>query len=76
LTARRNITAEEEVTNDYATSTDQETFTMTCSCSSPLCRRVISGRDWQSAELQHRYGKHWVPLLLSRIRAEGDDARH
>ena len=49
---------------------------MICSCSSPLCRRVISGRDWQSAELQHRYGEHWVPLLLSRIRAEGDDARH
>ena len=68
LAARRYIPAGEEVTNDYATSTGVESFTMGCSCGSPLCRRVITGLDWRIPGLQLRYGDHWVPLLCARIR--------
>lgn len=69
LAARRPIAAGEEVTNDYATSTGAANFSMTCTCGSPLCRKVITGHDWQRADLQERYGSHWVPVLLDRIRA-------
>jgi SET domain-containing protein len=69
LAARRDIKAGDEVTNDYATSTDQATFVMTCSCRSALCRRVVTGDDWRRDDLQERYGDHWIPLLLSRIRS-------
>lgn len=56
LGARRNIAAGEEVTNDYATSTGEEAFTMDCCCASALCRGVISGRDWRRTDLRERMG--------------------
>ena len=68
LAARRPITAGEEVTSDYGTSTAVAEFTMPCVCGSPLCRKTVTGRDWQRIDLQQRYGDHWIPLLLDRIR--------
>jgi uncharacterized protein len=68
LTARRPIVAGEEVTSDYGTSSGVAGFVMACSCGSPLCRKVITGEDWRRPELQPRYGDHWVPVLLGRIR--------
>jgi hypothetical protein len=68
LVARRTIGAGEELTSDYATSTGVASFSMTCACGSPLCREVITGADWRRPELQARYGDHWIPMLLARIR--------
>jgi uncharacterized protein len=68
LVARRDIAVGEELTNDYATSTGEEDFRMLCRCGSALCRSVVTGRDWSRPELQQRYGDHWVPGLLDRIR--------
>jgi hypothetical protein len=73
LVARRDVAAGEEVTNDYATSTGVAAFTMSCRCGSPLCRRTVTGEDWRRTELQQRYGDHWVPGLLQRIRSAGRD---
>jgi hypothetical protein len=73
LVARRLIEAGEEVTNDYATSTGEADFAMTCSCGSSLCRGVITGADWRLPELQARYAEHWIPALLSRIRPRSND---
>lgn len=70
LTTRRPISAGEELTNDYATSTGDKTFEMTCACGAALCRAVITGADWRNPGLRARYGTHWIPALLSRI-AEG-----
>lgn len=67
LTARRPIEVDDELTNDYATSTDAEDFVMTCMCKTAYCRGVITGRDWLREDLQVRYGEHWVPALLTRI---------
>ncbi|HTF10855.1 MAG TPA: SET domain-containing protein [Asanoa sp.] len=53
----------DELTNDYATSTADPHFTLTCSCGSPLCRGMVTGDDWRRAELRERYGTHWVPAL-------------
>jgi hypothetical protein len=68
LAARRDIARDEELTNDYATSTALADFRMDCHCGTDLCRTVVTGDDWQRAELQERYGEHWVPVLLARIR--------
>jgi len=68
LEARRPIVAGEEVTSDDGTSTGVADFTMACSCRSSLCRGVITGEDWRRPELQARYGDHWIPALLGRMR--------
>jgi hypothetical protein len=68
LVARRPIAAGEEVTSDYATSTGVAGFAMDCACGSSLCRGVITGADWRRPELQARYGDHWIPMLVGRIR--------
>jgi SET domain-containing protein len=68
LAARRHITAGEEVTNDYATSTGDDEFTMVCSCRTAYCRDTITGQDWRLPDLHRRYGDHWVPVLRARIR--------
>jgi uncharacterized protein len=69
LAARRDLAVDEELTNDYATSTGAAGFTMACRCGSARCRGTVTGDDWQLPELQRRYGDHWVPALLARIRA-------
>jgi hypothetical protein len=69
LAARRDISVGEELTNDYATSTADPSFTMPCSCGSTLCRQIVTGDDWRRPELQERYGPHWVPPLLALIAA-------
>lgn len=74
LTARRTIDAGDELMMDYGTQSDGD-FDMACNCGSPLCRGRVTGVDWREPELQQRYGDHWVPALLDRIRAqriEGD----
>lgn len=67
--ARRDIAPGEEVTNDYAASTGVAGFRMDCACGAALCRGVVTGLDWQRADLQQRYGDHWTPGLLKLIRA-------
>ncbi|HTA04540.1 MAG TPA: SET domain-containing protein-lysine N-methyltransferase [Streptosporangiaceae bacterium] len=67
LAARRDLGPGEELTNDYATSTGEPDFVMTCSCGSAQCRGNVSGDDWRRLDLRTRYGRHWVPALLDRI---------
>jgi hypothetical protein len=71
LAARRPIAGGEELTNDYATSTGVDRFEMPCSCGASSCRGVVTGVDWRREDLQVRYGGHWVPVLLERIRDAG-----
>lgn len=67
LVSRRRISAGEEVTIDYGTSSGEPTFSMACSCGSVLCRTMVTADDWQRPELVERYGDHWVPALRRRI---------
>jgi hypothetical protein len=67
LSARRDLAAGEELTNDYATSTADPAFTMPCDCGTALCRAIVTGNDWTSPGLRERYGSHWVPALLAKI---------
>jgi uncharacterized protein len=72
LAARRGIAAGDELTNDYATSTAEPDFVMACSCGSGQCRGVVTGNDWRRPDLRIRYGRHWVPALLARMRPAGE----
>ncbi len=69
LTARREVAAGEEVTMDYSTHFADPSWTMrdTCNCGSRNCRRIVTGRDWEQKDLQHRYRSHFSPLLNKAI---------
>jgi uncharacterized protein len=69
LATVRPVSSGDELTNDYATSTAEPDFVMECFCGSQLCRGVVTGDDWRRPELRKRYGQHWVPALLARIRS-------
>lgn len=68
LETRRDIARGEELSSDYGTSTGVE-YELPCRCGSPYCRGTVTGEDWKIAELQERYGDHWIPLLRGRINA-------
>jgi uncharacterized protein len=69
LATCHDVAADEELTNDYATGTGNPGFAMHCRCHSAHCRGIVTGNDWRLADLQQRYGDHWVPALLTRIRS-------
>ena len=67
VATRRTIDAGDELTIDYATNSGDPSFTMECTCGSPLCRGTITAQDWQRPELQDRYEGHWIPALAILI---------
>jgi SET domain-containing protein len=67
LVARRDVGAGEELTSDYATSSNHPGLAMACHCGSYRCRQLITGDDWRIPQLQQRYAGHWVPYLQSLI---------
>jgi uncharacterized protein len=69
LAARRDISAGEELTIDYATQTANPRVRLDCRCGSSLCRDTVTGEDWRLGELQERYSDHWVPVVLHKIAA-------
>ena len=69
VVARRDIAVGEELTQDYALYTASPAWTMQpCCCGTPVCRKVITGNDWQIPEVQARYQDHFSPFLNERIR--------
>jgi len=72
LVARRAIAAGEEVTYDYATSEIALEWAMPCACGSPICRGVVTHRDYTDLAWQARYGAHLPDHAREAIaRAEG-----
>lgn len=69
LVARREIEPGQELTADYAMWEGDESWqaAWTCNCGSPLCRRVITGKDWRLPGLQRRYMGHFSPFIIRRI---------
>ena len=54
LVAMRDICAGEELTHDWA-MTDDDDYSLACSCGAPDCRKNLTGKDWQRRDLQKRY---------------------
>jgi SET domain-containing protein len=69
LIARRDISAGEEITVDYALFTTQPNWMLDnpCHCGSLYCRHTISGNDWKLREVQERYRNHFSPFINRRI---------
>lgn len=68
LVAMRDIVKGEELSMDYAGCISTSHFEMECSCGAPTCRKFISKNDWQNPRLQKKYGKHFQPYLLEKIK--------
>jgi hypothetical protein len=70
LVARWDLDAGEEATVDYALFTTQSNWMLDsrCRCSSPDCRRIITGDDWRREDVQERYQGHFSPFINRRIK--------
>jgi SET domain-containing protein len=69
VVARRDISAGEELTIDYALHTANPDWELDgpCNCGSPLCRGTVRGSDWRLPEVQERYRGHFSPFTNERI---------
>jgi uncharacterized protein len=64
--AMREIRAGEELTHDWA-MTDDDDYSIECKCGAPNCRGMLTGKDWQRAELQKRYAGYFSAYLAKKI---------
>jgi SET domain-containing protein len=64
--AMRHIRAGEELTHDWAT-TDDDDYSVECKCGAPNCRKILTGKDWQRADLQTRYAAYFSAYLAVKI---------
>ena len=64
--AMRDIRAGEELTHDWAT-TDNDDYSIECKCRAPNCRKILTGKDWQSSELQRRYEGYFSAYLTRKV---------
>lgn len=69
--AMRDIQTGEELTHDWAT-TDDDDSEMECHCGAGVCRKVVTGRDWQRKDLQEKYRGHMSWYLAEKIKHAGD----
>jgi uncharacterized protein len=65
--AMRDIGAGEELTHDWAT-TDDDDYRVECRCGAAGCRRVLTGKDWQRADLQEKYRGYISWYLEEKIK--------
>jgi uncharacterized protein len=61
-----NIRIGEELTHDWA-MTDDDEYSVDCKCGAPNCRKILTGKDWQRADLQKRYAGYFSAHLADKI---------
>jgi hypothetical protein len=66
--AMRDIKPGEELTHDWAT-TDDSDDQMECHCGSPICRGIVTGKDWKRKDLQQKYRGWFSWYLQQKINA-------
>src|SRR5436305_7303326 len=64
--AMRHVRAGEELTHDWA-MTDDDDYSIECSCGAPDCRKTLTGKDWLWADLQTRYAGYFSAYLARKI---------
>jgi uncharacterized protein len=64
--AMRDIRIREELTHDWA-MTDDDDYSVDCKCGAPKCRKILTGKDWQRAELQKRCAGYFSAYLTRKI---------
>lgn len=66
--ALRDIPAGQELTHDWC-MTDDDDYSVSCSCGVPQCRGTVTGKDWQRPDLQRKYGGYFSAYLAEKIAA-------
>ena len=66
--AMRDIRTGEELTHDWA-MTDDDDYSVECSCGASNCRQILTGKDWKRLDLQKRYAGHFSAYLARKIAA-------
>jgi SET domain-containing protein len=65
----KDIKSGEQVTIDYCTfDCNKYDCIDECLCGSNNCRKVITPHDYKIEDIQKRYGPHFVPYILDKIR--------
>ena len=64
--AMHDIRAGEELTHDWA-MTDDDDYSVECNCGAANCRKILTGKDWQRADLQKRYTGYFSAYLARKI---------
>src|SRR5262245_24345266 len=64
--AMREIRSGEELTHDWA-MTDDDDYSVECNCGAAKCRKTLTGKDWQRAELQKCYAGYFSAYLARKI---------
>jgi hypothetical protein len=64
--AMRDIFEGEELTHDWA-MTDDDHYSVECNCDAANCRKILTGKEWQRADLQKRYAGYFSPYLARKI---------
>ena len=72
--AIRNIRVGEELTHDWA-MTDDDDYSVECSCGAGNCRKILTGKDWQRPELQKKYSGYFSAYLAKKIAGQTDVPR-
>ncbi|MFA6973813.1 MAG: SET domain-containing protein [Parcubacteria group bacterium] len=71
LVAMRDIKKGEEITFDYAMtlcrSTKAMPYIMHCRCGSVNCRKIITDKDWENADLQEKYEGYFQFYVEEKI---------
>ena len=65
--AMRDIQAGEELTHDWAMTTDDDSYEMECHCGARDCRQIVTGQDWWKPELQEKYSGYMSWYLEEKI---------
>ena len=66
--ALRHIETDEELTFDYA-MTDDEAYSMECSCGSPRCRGLVTGKDWLKKDIRRKYKGYFSWFIERKLDA-------
>lgn len=64
--AMREILSGEELTHDWCV-TDDDDYSIECNCGASICRKIVTGKDWQRADLQQRYAGYFSAYLVRKI---------
>lgn len=72
LVTMRDVAADEELCFDYAMSDTDDYDEFVCECTTPSCRRLVTGGDWRLPELQVRYAGWFSSHITRRIMVEAE----
>jgi uncharacterized protein len=66
--AMRNIQRGEELCHDYAMVRNDDYY-LDCRCGSEICRKTVTGKDWQKPSIQSQYGDYFSDYILRKIQS-------